>query len=69
VCVALAKTNDFTRIERVSLITQADCRNVVLFPEKINNLYVRLGRPHSGISLWSIWISYSPGLIHWGDSF
>ncbi len=66
--VALAKTNDFVRIKRISLITQADYRNVVLFPEKINNLYVRLDRPHSGISPWSIWISYSPDLIHWGDS-
>ncbi len=66
--VALAKTNDFVRIKRISLITQADYRNVVLFPKKINNLYVRLDRPHSGISPWSIWISYSPDLIHWGDS-
>ena len=66
--VALAKTKDFARIERVSLITQADCRNVVLFPEKVNNRYVRLDRPHSEISPWSIWISYSPDLIHWGDS-
>ena len=66
--IALAKTNDFVSFERISLITQADYRNVVIFPEKINNLYVRLDRPHSGISPWSIWISYSPDLIHWGDS-
>jgi len=66
--VVLAKTNDFARIERVSLITQADYRNVVIFPEKVNGRYVRLDRPHSEISPWSIWISYSPDLIHWGDS-
>jgi len=66
--VVLAKTDDFTRIERVSLITQADYRNVVIFPEKVNGRYVRLDRPHSEISPWSIWISYSPDLIHWGDS-
>jgi predicted GH43/DUF377 family glycosyl hydrolase len=29
---------------------------------------VRLDRPHSEISPWSIWISYSPDLVHWGDS-
>jgi predicted GH43/DUF377 family glycosyl hydrolase len=66
--VALAKTSDFRRLERVSLITQADCRNVVLFPEKIGGSYARLDRPHTEISPWSIWISYSPDLVHWGDA-
>jgi predicted GH43/DUF377 family glycosyl hydrolase len=27
-----------------------------------------LDRPHSENSSWSIWISYSPDLVHWGDS-
>jgi predicted GH43/DUF377 family glycosyl hydrolase len=66
--VALARTRDFVRVERVALITQADCRNVVIFPQRFNGRYVRLDRPHSEISPWSIWISYSPDLVHWGDS-
>ena len=66
--IGLAKTKDFKTVERISLITQSDLRNVVIFPEKINGRYVRLDRPHSEISKWSIWISYSPDLIHWGDS-
>lgn len=66
--IGLAKTRDFKTVERISLITQADLRNVVIFPEKINGQYVRLDRPHSEISKWSIWISYSPDLIHWGNS-
>jgi predicted GH43/DUF377 family glycosyl hydrolase len=66
--IGLAKTKDFKRIKRVSLITEADYRNVVIFPEKFNNLYARLDRPHSEISPWSIWISYSPDLKFWGDS-
>lgn len=66
--IGLAKTKDFKSIERISLITQSDLRNVVIFPEKIDGRYVRLDRPHSEISKWSIWISYSPDLIHWGDS-
>lgn len=65
---ALAKTGDFINIERVALITVADSRNVVIFPEKIDGRYARLDRPHSEISPWSIWISYSPDLIYWGDS-
>ncbi|NLN94721.1 MAG: glycosidase [Bacteroidales bacterium] len=66
--IGLAKTSDFRSVERFSLITQADYRNVVLFPEKFNGLYARLDRPHSDISPWSIWISYSPDLRYWGDS-
>lgn len=66
--IGLAKTKDFKNIERFSLITEADYRNVVIFPEKINGLYVRLDRPHSEISPWSIWISYSPDLKYWGES-
>jgi predicted GH43/DUF377 family glycosyl hydrolase len=66
--IGLAKTKDFKTVERFSLITEADYRNVVIFPEKINGMYVRLDRPHSEISPWSIWISYSPDLRFWGES-
>ena len=66
--IGLAKTRDFDSVERVALITQADLRNVVIFPEKIGGRYARLDRPHSEISPWSIWISYSTDLIHWGNS-
>ena len=66
--VALAKTNDFINVEKISLITQADYRNVVIFPERFNGKYARLDRPHSEISPWSMWISYSPDLIYWGGS-
>ncbi|MDD5362435.1 MAG: glycoside hydrolase family 130 protein [Ignavibacteria bacterium] len=66
--IGLAKTRDFKSIERFSLITEADYRNVVIFPERINGLYARLDRPHSEITPWSIWISYSKDLKYWGDS-
>jgi len=66
--IGLAKTKDFETVQRFSFITEADYRNVVIFPEKFNGLYVRLDRPHSEISPWSIWISYSPDLKYWGDS-
>src|SRR5688572_29604900 len=66
--IGLASTKDFKSIERISLITEADYRNVVLFPEKINGMYVRMDRPHSEICPWSIWMSYSPDLRFWGDS-
>ncbi len=66
--IGLARTTDFKSLERIALITQADYRNVVLFPKKFGGRFARLDRPHSEISPWSIWISYSPDLIHWGDS-
>jgi len=66
--VGLARTMDFKSVERVAFITQADYRNTVIFPEKINGRYARLDRPHSDMSPWSIWLSYSPDLRYWGDS-
>jgi predicted GH43/DUF377 family glycosyl hydrolase len=68
VCIMLAQTDDFISIKRIALISQADMRNIVLFPEKIAGKYIRLDRPHSEIMPWSIWISYSDDLIHWGNS-
>lgn len=64
--IGLARTADFTNVERIALITQADHRNVVLFPERIGSDYVRLDRPHTELTPWSIWLSRSPDLIHWG---
>jgi predicted GH43/DUF377 family glycosyl hydrolase len=66
--IGLAKTKDFKKLERVSMITEADYRNVVIFPETFDGLYARLDRPHSEIAPWSIWISYSPDLRYWGDA-
>ena len=66
--IGLAQTEDFESVQRISLITEADYRNVVLFPRQFRGRYARLDRPHSEISPWSIWISYSPDLVHWGDS-
>src|SRR5207237_4017501 len=33
--IALAKTKDFSRVDRISLITEADYRNVVIFPKSL----------------------------------
>src|SRR6266852_1385940 len=66
--IVLAKTKDFSRVERVSLITEADHRNVVIFPEKVEGRYARLARPHSELAPCPIWISYSPALRYWGQS-
>ncbi len=66
--IGLAVTDDFKQVERVSLIAEPDHRNVVLFPTRFGGRFARLDRPHTHISKWSIWISYSPDLVHWGDA-
>lgn len=66
--VGLARTKDFSQVERVGYITQPDMRNVVIFPKKFGEYYVRLDRPHTELTRWSIWVSYSKDLIHWGQS-
>jgi len=66
--IGLAKTRDFKSVQRIALISQADMRNVVLFPQKFDGRYARLDRPHTEIMPWAIWISYSEDLVHWGDS-
>jgi len=66
--MGLARTRDFSTVERISLITECDTRNVVLFPQKFGGRYARLQRPHTEIAPWSIWIAYSPDLVHWGDA-
>jgi len=66
--IGLARTMDFSRIERIGYITQPDMRNVVIFPEKFSDYYVRLDRPHTELNKWSIWVSYSKDLLHWGQS-
>ena len=64
-----AKTSDFKRFEWIGFGTQPDCRNCVLFPEKINGLYARLDRPHGKDGdKKHIWISYSPDMVFWGKS-
>ncbi len=62
-----AVTEDFTNFA-ITDISVPENRNIVLFPKRINGLWMRLERPfavtvgcHSGI-----WISESPDLVHWG---
>ncbi len=68
----IAVTEDFKDFEVLSM-SVPDNRNMVLFPEKINNKYVRLERPFPVYGkkeneAFDIWISESPDLVHWGNS-
>lgn len=63
--LALAKTDDFEKVQRMGLISEPDTKAGMLFPEKINGRYARLERPSHGSG---IWVTYSDDLIYWGDS-
>jgi predicted GH43/DUF377 family glycosyl hydrolase len=65
--IALAKTDDFERFERIALVSGPGNKDGVLFPEKLNGAYARLDRP-LGNDIGSIWVSYSPDLVNWGRS-
>lgn len=65
-------TDDFQKLQIISM-TVPDNRNMVLFPEKINDLYIRLERPlpvysRGGKDRFDTWLSKSPDLRYWGDS-
>lgn len=64
--IGLAKSPDFRSVARISIAFPPDNKDGVLFPKKINGNYAMLHRPSVGGG--SIWIGYSPDLIHWGKS-
>ena len=65
--IAIAKTDDYVNYERLALVSEPGNKDGILFPEKIKGRYARLDRP-IGLGQGSIWVSYSPDLVNWGDS-
>ena len=66
--LSLLKTTDFEDFEWLGFVSDPGNRNGILFPEKINGLYARFDRPMTSWDGGNIWISFSPDLIHWGQS-
>ena len=65
--IGIGRTRDFIDFERISLATEVDNKDGVLFPEKIGDYYVMLDRPAGmGAREGSIWITYSQDMIYWG---
>ena len=65
--VSVSKTLDFKTFEKVAIASEPTNRNMVLFPDKINGLYLRLDRPFQPGGQGHIWMCDSPDLIHWGN--
>jgi beta-1,4-mannooligosaccharide/beta-1,4-mannosyl-N-acetylglucosamine phosphorylase len=62
--LGLAKTENFTTVERLGYVSQVDVKGGALFPRKIDGRYAILKRPDPG---GSVWVSYSDDLKYWGD--
>jgi len=65
--IALARTTDYVNYERIALISEPGNKDGILFPRKIKGRYARFDRP-IGLGKGSMWVSYSPDLVNWGDS-
>ena len=67
----VAVTDDFEHLELLSF-SAPDNRNMVLFPEKLDGLFVRLERPFPvygrGGEFFDIWASASPDCRFWGNT-
>jgi predicted GH43/DUF377 family glycosyl hydrolase len=66
--ISLFRTLDFESFDWMGFVSDPGNRNGVLFPEKINGFYARLDRPLTSWDGGDMWLSYSPDLIHWGQS-
>lgn len=66
----IAVTDDFDKFEIISM-SVPDNRNMVIFPEKIGGMYVRLERPFPvysrGGERFDTWLSDSSDLKYWGN--
>jgi beta-1,4-mannooligosaccharide/beta-1,4-mannosyl-N-acetylglucosamine phosphorylase len=64
--VALARSYDLVKAERIGLILSPSNKDAVLFPQKFDGRWAVLHRPDAGGDE-HIWSAYSPDLIHWGE--
>jgi predicted GH43/DUF377 family glycosyl hydrolase len=68
--VSLAITDDFKSYKRIGVIMPPDDKDASIFPRRFQGRWALLHRPVSSNSALgaNIWLSFSPDLIHWGES-
>ncbi len=69
VCTALMKTIDFVSFERMGVIFVPENKDVVIFPERFDDMYWALHRPTPAQPFCSpeIWLANSNDLLKWGN--
>ncbi len=66
--IGVARTRDFVTFEQLENAFLPFNRNGVLFPRRINGMYMMLSRPSDNghTPFGDIYVSESPDMIHWG---
>ncbi len=65
---SLISTKDFENFDRHGVIFAPENKDVTIFPEQINGMYVAFNRPvPAAIGNPEMWIAKSPDLFHWGE--
>ncbi|MGB2986587.1 MAG: glycosidase [Phycisphaerae bacterium] len=64
--VAIARSDDLVRAERIGLIFSPNNKDAALFPHRFDGRWAVLHRPDAG-GIEHIWSAYSPDLVHWGE--
>jgi predicted GH43/DUF377 family glycosyl hydrolase len=69
ISTSLAVSDDLKTWERKGIIFGEQDKDVVIFPEKIKELYVAFDRPEGNFQFTPphIWIAYSDDLLSWGN--
>jgi predicted GH43/DUF377 family glycosyl hydrolase len=68
ITTARMSTTDFRTFERHGTIMYPDQKDVVLFPEKVDGMYLAFTRPMPGSfgRVLGLWLAESDDLVHWG---
>jgi predicted GH43/DUF377 family glycosyl hydrolase len=64
--VAVARSQDLVRADRIGLIFSPNNKDAVLFPTRFGDRWAVLHRPNAG-GMAHIWSAFSPDLVHWGQ--
>jgi beta-1,2-mannobiose phosphorylase / 1,2-beta-oligomannan phosphorylase len=68
IATGLVETADFKSCKRLGIIFPPSNRDVAIFPQKVNGMYVCYHRPMPGdFGKYSMWTATSPDLVRWGD--
>jgi predicted GH43/DUF377 family glycosyl hydrolase len=69
ISTSLAVSDDLKNWERKGIIFGEQDKDVVIFPERIKELYVAFDRPEGNFQFTPphIWIAYSDDLLSWGN--
>ncbi|MHC4944881.1 MAG: glycoside hydrolase family 130 protein [Planctomycetota bacterium] len=65
--LAVARTEDFKKFDRIGFVTEPENRSGTLLPRKVDGRFALLQRPLVG-DTGNLWISFSKDLKYWGDA-